>query len=687
MPRKSWLETEGAPYPLGATWIPSEEAFNFAIYSKHATSVTLLFFNDQSLDQPLVVKPLDHLVHKSGRIWHCRLPESEILGARYYAYQIDGPDSGQGFDLHAFDRDKLLLDPYAKQVFFPEAFDRQAAMRPGSNLGRAPLGVLSKNGYSFDWGKEHVPFHEHDLVIYELHVRGFTRHPNSGVAPERRGTYLGVIDKIPYLRDLGVTAVELMPVFQFDPQEGNCWGYMPINFFAPHSPYASQPVKAANEFRTMVKALHAAGIEVLLDVVFNHTGEGNQWGPCYSLKGIDNSSYYLVTGDPEDPYYNYSGTGNTLHTQNRHTSRMILESMRSWVQQYHVDGFRFDLASIFNRRIDGTVSTDESRLVAAIRADPVLGNKRLIAEPWDAGGLHQLGRSFPGKRWFQWNGRFRDDIRQFVKGDRGMVSRVMTRLYGSDDLFPDTLMEACHPYQSVNFVNSHDGFTLYDQVAYNERNNWANGEDNEDGHRDNHSWNCGWEGDVGVPAEVMQLRVQQAKNFACLLMLSNGTAMFRAGDEFLQTQKGNNNPYNQDNETSWLDWSRLKTFAGFHRFFRELIAFRQNHPSISRSRFWRDEVKWYGQSGKVDWSDTSRHLAYFLDGRSQQDDDLYVMLNAEAETIEFVIQEWDQRIWKRVVDTSRPSPDDFQNPENAQPLQSRRLKLAPRSTVVLVRSR
>ncbi len=368
-------------------------------------------------------------------------------------------------------------------------------------MGKAPLGVLYEDEPAFDWGDEQRRFHQHDLVIYEMHVRGFTRRTNSGVRPENRGTYRGVIEKIPYLKELGVTAVELLPVHQFDPQEGNYWGYMTLNFFAPHHAYASAHHEAHDEFREMVRALHEADIEVILDVVFNHTAEGDHRGPCYSYKGIDNSTYYILSGNREHPYMNFSGTGNTLHCANRCVSRMILDSLRHWVVEGHVDGFRFDLASVFARQSDGSVKPGDSRIVSAIRSDPVLGKVRLIAEPWDAAGLYQLGTEFPGKRWFQWNGRFRDDVRRFVKGDAGLVPAIMRRLYGSDDLFPDDVMNACHPYQSVNYVNSHDGFTLYDQVSYNHRRNWANGHGNTDGHQENYSWNCGWEGDVKVPPE------------------------------------------------------------------------------------------------------------------------------------------------------------------------------------------
>ncbi len=683
----NWFTVEGAAFPLGATWIAEEQAYNFAIYSKHATRVFLLLFDPRDLSQPVVCQPLNHLRNKSGRIWHCRMSKADMKNARYYAYQMDGPRSNGLFELHAFDSDKVLLDPYAKSVHFPESFDRQAAMRPGSNMGKAPLGVLYEDEPPFDWGDDQVSFHQNDLVIYEMHVRGFTRRGNSGVRAEDRGTYRGIIDKIPYLRELGVTAVELLPVHQYDPLEGNYWGYMTLNFFAPHNAYASARHEAHDEFREMVRELHRAGIEVILDVVFNHTAEGDHRGPCYSYKGIDNSTYYILSGNREHPYMNFSGTGNTLHCANRCVSRMILDSLRHWVIQGHVDGFRFDLASVFARQSDGSVSPGDSRIVSAIRSDPVLGNVRLIAEPWDAAGLYQLGTEFPGKRWFQWNGRFRDNVRRFAKGDAGLVPDMMRRLYGSDDLFPDDVMNACHPYQSVNYINSHDGFTLYDQVSYNHRRNWANGQGNTDGHQTNYSWNCGWEGDTNVPASVMALRRQQAKNFCCLLMLANGTPMFSAGDEFLHTQWGNNNPYNQDNETTWLDWSRLETNRDIFRFFRLMIALRKSHPSIARSRYWREDVQWFGQGPEVDKSVESRQLAYYLDGASQRDDDFYVMINAHWEDAPFSIQKFQPGQWKLVVDTARKSPADILEPGEERPVMGPSYTVRARSIVVLLRPR
>ncbi len=685
----SWQSVEGAAFPLGATWIAAEQAFNFALYSKHATSVRLLLYREDDVVKPVLEYQFSHLRNKSGRIWHCRIPHAQMGGAKYYAYRVDGPKTSNQYDMHAFDVDKILLDPYATSVYFPEAFDRDAAMRPGRNDGEAPLGVLHQHQPPFDWAGE-VPaevVHEHDLVIYEMHVKGFTQHPSSGVSPKHRGKFLGVIERIDYLKDLGVTAVELLPIHQFDPQEGNYWGYMTLNFFAPHEQYAVDPNNAHNEFRQMVRALHEAGIEVILDVVFNHTAEGDHRGPCYSYKGIDNSTYYMTTGETDRPYRNYSGTGNTMHCANRYVARMILDSLRNWVARCHVDGFRFDLASVFTRRSDGSVSWGDSALISAIRSDPMLGKVRLIAEPWDARGLVQLGAAFPGKRWFQWNGRYRDDVRRFVRGDSDCIKALMYRLYGSDDLFPDDLMNAYHPFQSVNYVNSHDGFTLYDLVAYNHRHNEANGENNQDGHRENFSWNCGWEGDQGTPPEVLALRRKQVRNFFALLMVSNGTPMFCAGDEFLNSQGGNNNPYNQDNETTWLDWRLADANRDIVRFFRLMIAFRKAHPSIARSRFWREDVRWYGTGREVDMSAASRHLAFYLDGRSQDDADLYVMINAHEKDLTFQIQEFQPRRWHLVCDTSRPSPDDVYPADKQPPITAPQYVVPAQSVVVLVRPR
>ncbi len=678
----SWEHTEGSPLPLGATWIEEEQAFNFAIYAEHAESVTLLLYAPPELTIPAFVYRFDFLRNKSGRIWHCRIPISAVRKCRYYAYSVAGEDLP---GVHSFDPQKIILDPYARAVFFPAEFDRKLAMREGSNAGKAPLGVLTDERNDFDWNDSRPPHHESDAIIYELHVRGFTQNPNSGVDPSRAGTYAGLIDKIPYLKDLGVTVVELMPIFQRDPQEGDYWGYMTLNFFSPHAQYASQRDDAQRvEFKNMVRAFHEAGIGIVLDVVYNHTCEGDHKGPIYSFKGLGSASYYMMTCDPANPYANYSGTGNTLNFGRGHVRKMVMDSLRHWKKEMHIDGFRFDLASVFSRNADGTLNWGHAPIFAEIAADPELGTLRLIAEPWDT-GAYQLGRGFPGITWLQWNGRFRDDLRRFVKGDAGMVPELMRRIYGSDDFFPDNRDDAYHAYQSVNYITSHDGFTLYDLVSYNEKHNWANGLNNQDGMNDNYSWNCGFEGDAGAPSEVLALRRKQVKNFFCLLMLSNGTPMFRAGDEFLNTQFGNNNPYNQDNLTGWLDWSQLKSNQDIFRFFKNMIAFRKSHPSLGRSRFWRGDVAWYGTGAYADLSTDSHSLAFCLRGASQNDQDIYVMINAYWEDLEFHIQEGNPGDWTRIVDTALPTPNDFS--DSNESLKKPSYVVAARSVVVLLQLR
>ena len=416
--------------------------------------------------------------------------------------------------------------------------------------------------------------------------------------------------------------------------------------------------------------------------MYNHTCEGAANGPIYSFKGLDSAGYYMLSTNPADPYLNYSGTGNTLNFGQAHVRKMVIDSLRYWKRGMHIDGFRFDLASIFSRNADGSLNWREAPIFSEIAADPELGRVRLIAEPWDI-GASQLGRGFPGLTWLQWNGRFRDDVRRFVKGDAGMVPEVMRRIYGSDDLFPDSRADAYHAYQSVNYVTSHDGFTLYDLVSYDQKHNWQNGNDNQDGTDANYSWNCGQEGDEVLPPAVAELRRRQVKNFCCLLFLSNGTPMFRAGDEFLNTQFGNNNPYNQDNKNAWLDWSRLNSNNDIFQFFKKMIAFRKNHPSLCRSRFWREDVSWYGVGPTVDVSYDSHSLAFCLHGASQGDDDIYAMINAYWEDLEFEVQEGMAQQWRRFVDTALPPPDDFA--EAGIPLQRTKYMVAPRSIVILCR--
>jgi isoamylase len=655
-------DVEGSPTPVGVTWVESEPGWNFALFSRHATGVTLLLYGAKDCVKPVFQLQLDPLQNKTGRIWHCFVPQKSVPAARYYAYRVEGPtDVG-----HRFDAQKILLDPFAEAVHLPPDFSREAARQPGANDGRAPLGVLPDREHADAEETVPPPRHTHDVIVYELHVKGFTARENSGVAKEKRGTFLGLIEKIPYLKELGITVVELLPVHQYDPQEGNYWGYMTLSFFAPHERYSVRDAVA--EFREMVKGFHAAGIEVWLDVVYNHTCEGDENGPTYSWRGIDNHSYYLLSQDGD--YWNDSGCGNTLRSAHLAARVLILRSLRHWARM-GVDGFRFDLASVLARDLHGHVQTEEAPVISEIGLLAALYDFRVVAEAWDI-GAYLLGRSYPGLQWRQWNGQFRDDLRAFVKGDAGKVSALMRRLYGSDDLFPDGPGDVYRPYQSVNFITAHDGYCLYDLVAYNDKHNEANGHENRDGADDNRSWSCGWEGDDDAPAEVLALRRQQVKNFFCLLMLSNGTPMFCAGDEFLNTQRGNNNPYNQDNETTWLDWSLLEKNREVFRFFQYMIAFRKARPSIGRSRYWREDVKWYGANGPVGFGPESRCLAYCLHGES----DLYVMINAFWEPVRFQIQEGKAGNWKRVVDTSRQDIAE-------QLVTSLDYEVAPRSVVVL----
>ncbi len=670
---------------MGVTWIPSLGAWNFALYSRRATGVTLLLYGAADAVNPLLECVLHPRINKSGRIWHCWVPADRAGGAVYYAWRVDGrydPSAG-----YRFDPRKILLDPFAPAVFFPADYSREKACFPGANDGRAPLGVLPKTALDVSNGADSRPERaSYGVVVYELHVKGFTARANSGVTPEHRGTFAGLIEKIPYLKELGITTVELMPVHQCDPQEGSYWGYMTLNFFSPHRGYAANRAEggALEEFRAMVDAFHANGIEVWLDVVYNHTSEAGADGPVYSYRGIDNQSYYLLTGD-RNRYRNDTGCGNTLRCDHPVVQALIVQSLLFWVNEMKVDGFRFDLASVFTRRSDGGMDLDQPALISQIGFIAARHGVRMIAEAWDIES-YLLGRAFPGLNWRQWNGKYRDDLRDFVRGVSGRVGALMQRVYGSDDLFPDDLENSYRPFQSLNFITAHDGFCLYDLVSYDSKHNEANGHGNTDGNDDNRSWNCGWEGDEGAPAEVLALRRRQVRNFFCLLMLSNGTPMFCAGDEFLSTRKGNNNPYNQDNEINYLDWDLLRTNRDVFRFVQRIVAFRKSHPSIARSQFWREDVRWYGQTSPiVDFSPAGHTLAWFLDGARENDDDIYVMVNAGPNDAWFRVQTETPEEWLLFADTGLPSPRDIADPGERRFLTAADYPVTGRSVVVLYR--
>ena len=546
----------------------------------------------------------------------------------------------------------------------------------------------------YDWESDQPlrrPFAE--TVIYELHVRGFTKHSSSGVAVDKSGTYAGLIEKIPYLRDLGITAVELLPVFQFDPQDAppgrvNYWGYQPVSFFAPHHAYSSrrEPLGALDEFRDMVKALHRAEIEVILDVVFNHTAEGADDGPTLCYRGLANDFYYILQKD-KSRYADYTGCGNTLNANQPIVRRLIQDSLRYWVTQMHVDGFRFDLASILSRDETGCPLPNPP-VLWDIESDPLLAGTKLIAEAWDAAGLYQVG-SFVGDTWQEWNGRFRDDLRRFLKGDNDSVSRVATRLLGSPDIYSHKEREA---EQSINFVTCHDGFTLNDLVSYNHKHNDANGEDNRDGANDNLSWNCGIEGPTEDTA-IEGLRNRQVKNFFVLELLAAGTPMLLMGDEVRRTQKGNNNAYCQDGEISWFDWSLLERHADVHRFVKMLSTFRQRRDVLAETGvltlnqlLQRAKIQWHGVLlNQPDWSEHSHSLAFTLRslrGRFL----LHGMLNAYWEPLRFELPPVPvetHELWRRCIDTALDSPHDIYFSENAPVVQETTYVVRERSVVLL----
>jgi isoamylase len=552
----------GCSFPLGATIATG--GVNFSVFSRQATRVDLLLFDCAETAQPTHIIELDPRTHRTYHYWHAFVPG--IGAGQVYAYRAFGPfDPGQGL---RFDPSKVLFDPYGRAVAVPEAYSRKRACQYGQSEAIAMKSVVV-DAAAYDWEGD-APLRRSfaTTVIYEVHVAGFTRHPSSGVTADLRGTYAGMIEKIPYLRELGITAVELLPVFQFDRQDSprglvNYWGYSPVSFFAPHDGYSSRKdaLGAVDEFRDLVKALHRAGIEVILDVVYNHTAEVDEAGPTLCYRGLANEVYYILDHD-RARYANYSGTGNTLNANQPIVRRMILDSLRYWVAEMHVDGFRFDLASILARDESGRPLENPPALWD-IETDPVLAGTKLIAEAWDAAGLYQVG-TFIGDSWKEWNGRFRDDIRRFMKGDRRTVRILAQRVLGSPDIFGHRERE---PEQSINFVTCHDGFTLNDLVSYDSKHNEANGEANRDGMDSNLSWNCGIEGPSGDDVAVEVLRHRQVKNFFVAMLTSIGTPMLLMGDEMRRTQRGNNNAYCQDNEISWFDCSTgIRASTGSCRF-------------------------------------------------------------------------------------------------------------------------
>ena len=679
----------GSSEPLGAS--VRVGGVNFSIYSRSATRIDLLLFDREDARQPSRIIPLDAERHRTYHYWHVFVPE--IGPGQVYGFRAHGPFAPErGL---RFDPEKLLLDPYGLAVAVPDGYSRTAAQQPGDNTAVAMKSVVADPA-RYDWEGDCPLMRPHsETVIYELHVRGFTKHSSSGVSPDRAGTYAGLVEKIPYLKDLGVTAVELLPVFQFDAQDApagrlNYWGYAPISLFAPHSAYSSRPgaLGAMDEFRDMVKAFHRAGLEVILDVVFNHTAEGGAGGPTSCFRGLENPVYYTLEDD-RSRYANYTGTGNTLNANDAIVRRLIRDSLRHWVAHMHVDGFRFDLASILSRDASGK-PVPHPPILWDIESDPVLAGTKLIAEAWDAGGLYQVG-TFIGDAWQEWNGRFRDDIRRFMKGDTGTVPHVANRFLGSPDMYAH---EEREPEQSINFVTCHDGFTLEDLVSYNRKHNEANGEENRDGTDDNASWNCGVEGPTDDPA-VEELRSRQIRNLLTLLLLSMGTPMLTMGDEVRRTQRGNNNAYCQDNEISWFDWTLLDRHRGLHRFVKALIAYRQQRDVVvGRMRLTlnqllsRSRVDWHGvELGRPDWSDQSHALAFCLTSLGGHLL-LHGMLNAYWEPLRFQLPSagpTTRGTWRRWIDTSLPSPQDIVDWDQAPAVADASYLVHARSIVFLVK--
>jgi isoamylase len=677
----------GKSSPLGAT--PSRNGTNFSVFSRHATGVTLLLFDHAGDGRPVRIVALDPAANRTYHYWHVFVPG--VGPGQLYGYQVDGPfDPTTGM---RFDPTKLVLDPYGRGVMVPDAYDRDRARRPGDNAATAMKSVVvDVSAYDCE-GDMPLRRPSARTIVYEIHVRGFTRHPTSGVSEKTRGTFAGLIEKIPYLQELGITAVELLPIFQFDVQDAppgriNYWGYSPVSCFAPHQAYSSRrdPLGPVDEFRDMVKALHRAGLEVILDVVFNHTAEGDHEGPTMVFRGLDNPTYYILDTD-RSRYANYSGTGNTLNANHPIVRRMIVDSLRYWVEVMHVDGFRFDLASILERDESGRLMPDPP-VLWDIEVDPVLAGTKLIAEAWDAAGLYDVGR-FLGDSWREWNGRFRDDVRSFLRGDSGSIERFVDRLLGSPSLYSHKQRE---PEQSVNFVTCHDGFTLNDLVSYDGKHNDANGEANRDGIDDNRSWNCGVEGPTTDP-EVETLRTRQVKNFLAVTLLAAGMPMILMGDEVRRTQSGNNNAYCQDNELSWLDWSLLAKHGDIHRFVSVLDAHRvlkdveqERHRATLDQLLRRANITWHGVTLRhPDWRDCSHSVA--LTARLAAEGFLlHAIFNAYWEPLEFElppVPSGQPEPWRRWIDTFLDSPHDIVPWEAAPPVSGDRYLAQPRSVVVL----
>lgn len=641
---------------------------NFSVFSENATALELLIFKSATDRRPITTINLEPKTHNTFNFWHVYV--KGLKPGTYYAYRADGPtDRAQGY---RFNKNKVLIDPYSRGIT-KYLWDRKYALGENKNTGHSMRSVVIdlKN---YDWENDTPLDHPIDqTIIYETHVGGFTKSENSNC--KFPGTYSAIIEKIPYLKNLGITAVELMPVFDFDETQiirkmpngeylHDFWGYNTLSFFAPHSGYCYSPQEGSHvrEFRDMVKALHKAGIEVILDVVFSHTGESNHEGPTINFKGFDNSIYYYLTKENKNYYMDYSGCGNTLNCNHPIVQKFILDCLEFWVEEMHVDGFRFDEASILSRGEDGN-PMEHPPVLWQIELSEKLANTKIIAEAWDAAGLYQVGY-FPGYRFGEWNGRYRDDIRKFLRGDMGMANTMANRIGGSSDIYQNS---GRLPINSVNFITSHDGFTLYDLVSYNSKHNEANGEDNRDGIDENFSNNYGAEGET-EDANINSFRDRMIKNFAALLLISRGIPMILSGDEIKRTQNGNNNAYCQDNPIGWFDWSGVEKEAGILRFFSKMIDFRKKHKALCSKRFFSGkinrrglaDISWHGvKLNAPGWDNQKCRVLSFTLGGFQNDQDIHVIVNMDEEDLDFELPMAPQRRWFKAIDTSEDSPNDI----------------------------
>ena len=690
----------GCPLPIGGT-LQKGDGINFVLFSRNATGVRLELYENAEDSIPSRIVVFDPARHRTGDIWHIWVQGVGV--GQLYGYRIEGPykpKEGQRFNPH-----KLLLDPYARAIEGASEWDFTAARGYDSssrladlsfstvdNAGSAPKCIIIPD--EFDWEKDSPPKHPaSEMVIYETHVRGFTIHHTSKV--KHPGTFAGLAERIPYLKDLGVTCVELMPILEFNENElrrvnpitgeelKNYWGYNPVAYFAPKESYSSAGSRWQEvvEFREMVKAFHRAGIEVILDIVLNHTAEGDELGPTISLRGIENSIFYILQENECRHYKDFTGVGNTLNANHPVVREFVRSVLRYWVMNMHVDGFRFDLASVLGRDQRGSILRN-APLLEDIAEDPILRDVKIIAEAWDAGGAYQVG-NFSTKRWTEWNGRFRDDVRRFWAGDTGMMGSFADRICGSSDLYKTS---GKGPERSLNFVTSHDGFTLNDLVSYKEKHNDENGEFGRDGADANYSDNFGVEGPSEDPA-VEGMRIRMIKNFLLTLFISRGVPMLLGGDEFRRSQRGNNNAYCQDNEVSWFDWMLLEEHKEIHRFARGMIAFRRSHPVLRREYFYTDaEIKWFGPDGGTPhWADPwQKCFACLISGETGPD--LLLLFNADSRSVDFSIPVLPTgKIWRLAVDTSRTAPDDIFDSGKEPSMRGQiSFRLEPRSSAILL---